>query len=293
VSNSRAKKLINRKRRITARLQKGFWEWRERPMLTASNIHYELSDRVAGLGAGGIGAMHLLARGSGLIEAIDDRLHLLKFHKPYHESDHVLNIAYNLLAGGDCIEDMELRRKDEVYLDALGARRIPDPTTAGDFCRRFDAWDIQILMRAINDVRVGIWRQQPAEFFEQALIDGDGTMAETTGECKEGMDISYKGGWGYHPLVISLANTNEPLYVFNRSGNRPSHEGATAYFDQAIHLCRKAGFKRILLRGDTDFTQTGALDRWDSDGVQFIFESTPWPTWPDWRKTCRNRHGNG
>jgi hypothetical protein len=271
VSTSRTQKLVNRKRRISARLQKRFWELQEKPMLTASNIHYELSDRVAGLGAGGIGAMHLLARRSGLIEAIDKRLHLLKIHNPYHESDHVLNIAYNLLAGGEYLEDLELRRNDEVYLDALGARRIPDPTTAGDFCRRFDAWDIQILMRAINDVRVGIWRQQPAEFFEQARIDGDGTMAETTGECKRDMDISYKGEWGYHPLVISLANTNEPLYVFNRSGNRPSHEGATAYFDQAIHLCRKAGFKQVLLRGDTDFTQTGALDRWDSDGVQFIF----------------------
>jgi hypothetical protein len=110
-------------------------------MLTAGNIHYELSGRTRGLGAGGIGAIHLPARQIGLPEAIDANLHLLKIHLPYHESDHVLNIAYNMLSGGTCLEDIEWLRNDEVYLDALGAQRIPDPTTEGDFCRRFDAWD--------------------------------------------------------------------------------------------------------------------------------------------------------
>ena len=112
-------------------------------MMTASNVHYEVAKRSRGIACGGIGAMHLLARNTGLIDAIDDKLHLLKVHKPYHESDHVLNIAYNILAGGTCLEDIELRRNDEVYLDALGARRIPDPTTEGDFCRRFSTADIE------------------------------------------------------------------------------------------------------------------------------------------------------
>jgi hypothetical protein len=271
VSTSRAQKLADRKRRIAYRLRHREWAPQDRPMLSASNIHYELSDKVRGLSAGGVGALHLLARRVGLIDALDARLALLKVHKPYHESDHVLNIAYNVLAGGDCLEDLELLRNDEVYLDALGAQRIPDPTTAGDFCRRFKPYHVQVLMRAINDTRLKVWRRQPPEFFEQAIIEGDGTMVTTTGECKAGMEISYKGEWGYHPLVVSLANTHEPLFIVNRSGNRPSHEGASAYFDQAVHLCRKAAFKRILLRGDTDFTQTKELDRWDADGVEFIF----------------------
>ena len=227
-------RLINRKRRIQYRLRDRVWTEQAEPMFTARNIHYELADRTRGLGPGGIGAMHLLARRTGLIEAIDRRLHLLKVHLPYHESDHVLNIAYNILAGGTCLEDIEQWRNDEVYLDALGARRIPDPATAGDFRRRFHAIDIEILMNTINDVRVKVWQQQPAEFLEEAIIEGDGLMAETTGRCKEGMDINYKGQWGYHPLLISLANTSEPLYLVNRRGNRPSHEGAAARFDQAI-----------------------------------------------------------
>ena len=116
-----------------------------------------------------------------------------------------------------------------------------------------------------------VWRQQPKEFFEEAILDADGTIVETTGQCKEGIDISYDGRWGYHPLVVTLANTGEAIYVRNRSGNRPSHEHAHEYFDRSINLCRRAGFKKITLRGDTDFTQTEHLDRWDGGGVQFIF----------------------
>jgi len=234
-------------------------------------MQYEHSDRIRGLASGGIGAMQQLAQHVGLVEAIDQRVEVLKVHLPYHESDHVLGIAYNVLCGGTCLQDIERRRQDEVYLDALGAPRIPDPTTAGDFCRRFDEPAIEALQTAINETRVRVWRAQPDAFFEDAFIDADGTLAATTGQCKDGMDITYDGVWGYHPLVVSLANTGEPLYLVNRSGNRPSSEGAAARFDQARALCEDAGFRRITFRGDTDFSQTEHLDRWDAAGVRFIF----------------------
>lgn len=240
-------------------------------MLRASAIAYDVAERSCGLSVGGIGLVHLLARRSGLVREIDRRLHLLKIHLPYHESDHVLNIAYNVLCGGTCLEDLELRRNDEVYLDALGAQRTPDCTTAGDFCRRFEAGDVLALMEAVNETRRKMWARQPVSFFKEAVIEGDGTIAETGAAKKEGIDLSYDGRWGYHPLLISLANTQEPLFVLNRSGNRPSHEGAAAYFDRAVKLCRSAGFRRITLRGDTDFSQTAFLDGWNAQGVRFVF----------------------
>jgi hypothetical protein len=118
---------------------------------------------------------------------------------------------------------------------------------------------------------VQVWQQQSAAFFEQAIIEADGTLVGTTGECKRGMDLAYNGVWGYHPLLVSLANTNEPLFLVNRPASRPSHEGAADYFDRAAALCRQAGFRRLCFRGDTDFTQTAHLDRWDAAGVQFVF----------------------
>jgi Transposase DDE domain group 1 len=266
------RQLANRKRRIQRRLDKAKLGDCSKPMLTASNLRYEIGDRGRGIAYGGIGTFHALARQVGLIDAIDRRLHLLKLHLPFHESDHVLNFAYNALCDGTCLQDIELRRQDEVFLDALGARRIPDPTTAGDFCRRFTSADVLTLLDVFDDVRIRVWAQQAASFFEQATLDMDGTLVGTTGECKHGMDIAYNGTWGYHPLVLSLANTGEVLGLVNRSGNRPSQEGAAAQVDRALAVCFRGGFRRVLLRGDTDFSQTEHLDRWNADGrVRFLF----------------------
>ncbi len=262
--------LRRRKGRIDYRLRNRDWCDQEHPMFAASNVQYEIADRARGFGAGGIGAIHELARSTGLVEEIDRALHLLKVHLPYHESDHILNVAYNAMVGGRCLEDLEHLRNDEVYMDALGAQRIPDPTTAGDFCRRFEPHHVETLMEVINEVRLRVWAQQPLSFFEEAVIEADGTYVESTGECKEGMDFNRHGEFSYHPLVVSLANTQEPLYLVNRSGNRNSQEGATERYDQAIELCRRAGFKKITLRGDTAFSQSEHLDRWDDAGVRFV-----------------------
>jgi hypothetical protein len=270
--------LGNGKRRIKRRLDKSDLRGMERPMFTASNIHYDVAGRTRGIAHGGIGVIHTLVRRLGLIDAIDQRLHLFKIHLPYHESDHVLNIAYNALCEGTCLEDIELRRNDEVFLDALGARRIPDPTTAGDFCRRFGEGDIRDLQEAVDATRLKVWAAQPKSFFTQATIDMDGTLVGTLGNCKQGMDIAYEGTWGDHPLVLTLAETGEELSLVNRSGNRPSHEGAAAEVDRCLKLCLQAGFEKVLLRGDGDFSQTEHLDRWNADPrVHFLFGYDPLP----------------
>jgi hypothetical protein len=242
------------------------------PEFGARRIRYETTDRIDAISCGGIGAIHQLARRVGLVEALDTRLPILKLRRPYSEADHILNIAYNVVCGGSVLDDIEVRRNDAAFLDALGARTIPDPTTAGDFCRRFGVADVQALMNIVNDVRVEVWKRQPSTFFDGvARIDADGSIVPTNGECKQGMGLSYNGVWGYHPLLVSLANTGEPLFIANRSGNRASHEGAPGYFDRAVELCRRAGWKDILLRGDTAFSQTAHFDRWTDDGVRFVF----------------------
>jgi hypothetical protein len=266
-----AKKLRQRKRKILSRLDKRSLPEHSGPMFNPGNIHYEMADRIHGIAYGGMGAMQLLVKQLGLDEALNRRLRLFKLHNPYFESDHVLNIAYNILCNGQCLEDIERLRNDEVYLDAVGADRIPDPTTAGDFCRRFSVEQIELLQDIMNEVRLKVWKQQEPEFFDEAVIDADGTIAPTTGECKEGMDISYKGTWGYHPLLVSLSSTGEPLYLSNRSGNSTSSKNAFHYLDKTAKLCRKAGFKKIRFRGDTDFSQTKYLDGWDEDGITFVF----------------------
>jgi hypothetical protein len=283
VKKSIARQLAYRKRRIKQRLAQANRDKYERsaaqagPVLAAPGVKYELAEKTRGIAYGGVGLMVKLAQDVGLVQAIDRRLQLLKVHVPYHESDHVLNLALNALCDATCLQDLELRRNDEVFLDAVGTDSIPDPTTEGDFCRRFDADALDDLRWAIDDARLNVWQRQADDFFAEAVIDLDGTIVITSGECKEGMDISYKGAWGYHPLLVSLANTGEVLDIINRSGNRPSEEGAAAAAERAIRLCRRGGFRGVRLRGDTAFSQTQYLDGWDAEGVRFQFgyDATP------------------
>ncbi len=261
--------LRNRKNRIERRLQPQNWEDQPRPMLKASNIVYEMAERAQGMSCGGIGAMHVMVQRLGLVEDLDRNLELLKVHLPYHESDHVLNIAYNIVAGGERLEDIELRRQDEVFLNGLGAERIPDPTTAGDFTRRFSEPDITALQECLNRARLKVWKVQPEGFLQEAFIDVDGTIAGTCGECKQGIGLSYKGIWGYGPLLVTLANTKEVLYLVNRPANAASHSGSVEWIDRAVALVMQVAGS-VTIRGDTDFTNTADLDRWEQEGLKFI-----------------------
>ena len=170
------------------------------------------------IGCGGIGAIHGLVQQLGLADAIDRRLRLLKVHMPYRESEHVFNIAYIPLCNGICLQDIELRRNDENFLNALGVDRIPDPTTAGDFCRRFTRSDLYVLMDVINETRLKVWAKQPYDFFNRATIDMDGAHTETTGECPDPDGLLEKWARG-----------------FVRHEGRTSLQALLADMTQAIH----------------------------------------------------------
>jgi hypothetical protein len=259
-----------RRRRVEARQrQAGHWGERSEPMLTSQKISYEVGGNVEATPFGGIFAMHRLVTKVGLVKAIDTNLVLLKMHLPYHESDHVLTLAYSVLCGGTRLEDVDRLRNDVPLMNGLGARLLPDPTTTGDFLRRFTEADLLALMDAINSVRPALWRSRGADLSgETAYLDADGTTVPTTGELKQGMDISYKGIWGYAPLLVTLANTREVLYLVNRSGNAPSHCDAATWIDKAIALVAPHA-KRVCLRGDTDFALTANFDRWATQ-VDFV-----------------------
>jgi hypothetical protein len=163
----------------------GRWGPRPVPMLTSGKVAYEIGANVDATCFGGIAAVHRLVTKLGLPAQIDEGLHLLKVHLPYHESDHVLNLAYNVMCGGTRLEDIERLRHDTAYMNALGADLIPDPTTAGDFCRRFGEVDVAELMERINAVRPQLWAGRGRDLLGPiAYIDADGTIAPTSGGAR-------------------------------------------------------------------------------------------------------------
>lgn len=257
------------KRKVRKRLARTPCPNQPSPILTPVNIVYDVAERTRAISFGGIGLVHSMVAHLGLAQAIDARVSLLAAHLPYFESDHVLTLAYNVLTGGTCLDDIDRLRTNETVLDALGAERLPDPTTSGDFLRRFDEASVLELQEAINDVRRRVWRAQGRAFHQEAILDADGTVAETLGECKDGMEMSYKGIWGYAPLLLTLATTKEVLYLVNRSGNHRSSFEAPEWIDRALGLLR-GQFRRVWLRADSDFAMTEHLDGWDREGVRFV-----------------------
>ena len=260
-----------RKRGVNARHARGRrWGSGLKPVFGAGGVRYEIGARISAMSFGGIGAVRRLVAKLGLAREIDGRLKLLKRHLPYHESDHVLNVAYNLLCGGTRLEDLGGLRHNVAYMDALDAQLIPSPTAAGDFTRRFAEADVIELMECVNAVRPRLWRGRGRELLGPvAYVDVDGTLAPTLGKKKAGMDMAYKGVWGHHPLVVSLANTGEVLYIVNRPGNAVSHAGAAGWIDRAVVLVAPHA-PRVCLRGDTDFSLTANFDRW-SEKADFVF----------------------
>ncbi len=260
-----------RKQRIERRLDKSKLGDCSQPVMSAANIQFEVAERTHGMSYGGLGRWCCWSGDWAWPRPSIGDLHLLKFHLPYHESDHVLNLAYNALCDGRCLEDLELRRNDEVHLDALGRRRIPDPTTAGDFCRRFAEHDIRALQDVFDETRKKVWTEQPAEFFDEARLDMDGTFVVTGGECKQGMDINYKNSgatirWSCRwPTRAKCCRSSIARAIAPAMKGRPTK--SIAYWTSASPADSK-----VLLRGDTDFSQTRHLDRWSADPrVRFIF----------------------
>lgn len=263
--------LAKRKRNIDKRLRRNQACRQNLPVFAGDNLHFEMAERVRAVPCAGVAAIHHMVQRLGLDRNINNAIRLLKQNKPYLDSDHVLNMTYNIMAGGVCLDDIELLRNDEMYLDSIGAQRIPDPTTAGDYLRRFQEQDIAALMDAINAIRPKLWDARLSfQQREQAIIDMDGTLVPLGGKCKQGADMSYACGFSYHPSLVSLANTGEPLYLENRPGNRPSYEGVVKWVESSVKLVRQS-FRSVCLRGDTDFSLTENFDRWTDDDVDFIF----------------------
>ena len=121
------------------------------------------------------------------MEDIDEQVKLLKVHLPYHESDHVLNIAYNILAGGVRLEDIEQRRQDESFPQRAGRATDSGPD---------DGWRFHATLRGsgysdrCKNASIGpgngSGRCNPKGFLKEAFIDVDGTIAPDRRRMKGG-----------------------------------------------------------------------------------------------------------
>jgi hypothetical protein len=238
-------------------------------------LHLESDPRGETTHYGGLVLAQQFVRRFRVAQRLDDALVLFKRHAPYHESDHVLALAYTLYADGTCLEDQAALQGSEAVRRLVGACRIPDPTTAGDFLRRFTiAQNVEHLSGAIDEVQEAVWSKLPRNVrrrrkkHELALVDLDGHIKPLYGVQKEGADFSYNGRWSYQPLVVSLGGSGECLKVVNQPGNcRPSDAAAKA-LQEVLPLIQRH-FRNAIVRGDTDFDRSDVFNEAIDAGAYF------------------------
>lgn len=141
------------------------------PVLGARRARVTEDRRADSTAYGGLALVHELASAVGLPAELNGRLDLLQRKRPYHESDHVLVQAYNLYVGGECLDDLQNLQCSTAIRRMLGAARLPDPTTAGDFLRRFSEDDLRAGQAAIDACRERVWAERPKRERRTATVD--------------------------------------------------------------------------------------------------------------------------
>jgi DDE family transposase len=237
--------------------------------------HLEVDERSEVTPYGGLVIATAFLRRFKVAEIIDRHVQVFLLHLPYHESDHVLAQALNLYVGGTCIEDVANLQHSEAARRIIGACRIPDPTTGGDFLRRFHEKDHQLpgLRHAVDEVQSAVWRRlrrgRRRRDAGWSIVDVDGHVKPLYGVQKEGADF-YKSTWCYQPLIVSLAGTGECLAIRNRPGSVRSSDGTAGVLDQVLPRVHERG-GRMLVRGDSDFDRGDVRAACDRAGAYFAF----------------------
>ena len=259
------------------------WPETEGRVMRHPLLHLESDPRGEITHYGGLVLAQQFVRRFGVAKRLDESLILFKRHAPYHESDHVLALAYTLYADGTCLEDQAVLQGSEAVRRLVGACRIPDPTTAGDFLRRFKtAQDVERLCGVIDEVEEAVWsklsrktrrRRKKHEF---ALVDLDGHIKPLYGVQKGGADFSYDGRWSYQPLVVSLGGSGECLKVVNQPGNCRSSDAAAKALKEVLPRVRRH-FRNALVRGDTDFDRCDIFNTVIDEGAYFAIGARVYP----------------
>ena len=236
-------------------------------------VHVEVHDDAEVTTYGGLDLVSSFCRKFKVAEALDRNVHVLERHLPYHESDHILAQAMNLYVGGTCIEDLANLQHSAGIRQLLGACRIPDPTTAGDFLRRFEKpGGLAGLRAAVDEIQEAVWRRlrRGGKRKPMGVVDIDVKGKEVYGAQKEGADFSYCGVWSYRALTFTLAGTNECLAMRLRPGNTKDPVGVPEVIRKLTPLLKRH-FKRVLYRADNAFDESPVREACLETGAHYAF----------------------
>lgn len=149
---------------------------------------------------------------TGLTAGLSNALQGLRERRSRHDPGRVLrDLALMLADGGDCLADLRTLRDEETLFGAVAS-----DATAWRTLASLDERRLQAIRVARAEARRRVWEQAGAP--ERVILDLDGTLV-TAHSDKEGAAGTYKGGFGFHPLLCYEATTGEGLAGRLRPGN--------------------------------------------------------------------------
>jgi hypothetical protein len=171
-----------------------------------------------------------------------------------HPDAKCLTMVHSLLAGGDCIDDVDALRAGATGT-VLG-HRVAAPSTVGTFLRAFgfnharqlDAVTRRLLARAVA-------AGAHPDIARSVTVDIDSTLCETYGLGKDGArEVMRTGRRGYHPLLAVLAGTGDIAHARLRRGRSNDATAAPVFIKETISRLRQAGATgEVVLRADSGF----------------------------------------
>jgi hypothetical protein len=172
----------------------------------------------------GLSLFYAMAEALDIPKILDQHVHVKERAAGYPESEHILALSANAFVGGDFLDDLEALREDVAIKKAIGREEIPDPTTAGDFCRRFSLGHLLQMNKAFTEILQRVYTRRAQ--ISRWTIDIDAKVHEVYGEHKQGAARAYNGIYSLQPLYAFVHETDELAHVQLRSGN--THPGGKA-----------------------------------------------------------------
>ena len=214
----------------------------------------------------GLSLFYAMAEILKIPKSLDDHVQVKQRDSGYPESEHILALAANAFVGGDFLDDLEALREDDAIKMAIGRKEIPDPTTAGDFCRRFSRGHILQINKAFAEIEHEVYKKR--KDVSDLTIDVDAKVHEVYGKKKQGAAKAYNGVYSLQPMYAFADETDELLHVEVRSGN--THPGAKAV-SYLRRLAKKipSSVEKIYRRSDSAFYNREVVEFCEEKGWEF------------------------
>lgn len=212
----------------------------------------------------GLVLAHEFHLGLGLDRLLDERVPPPESNRGYRPSEVVLPLVLMLQGGGRDLADIGVIARDRALREAASVRRLPAPSTLGDWLRRTGSRDGAMAgLAGVNDALTACRYRQEAE--TEHTLDTDATIIAAR---KQDATRAYDGTVGYHPMLGFLDDTRWLLHDEFRTGSAAPQAGGVEF----IRACRRrmpAGHRIAEVRSDSAFYNHHVTDYCHDHGIVY------------------------